>query len=61
MRLMPIGQHEAHALLADAARRGVPAVVERGHADAATVRVFAPALDIAAMSQQYVHSRLFRS
>lgn len=63
MRLMPIGQHEAHALLASVLAR-VPAMIDaidasvrRGEEPAA----FTPALDIALMSQQYVHSRLFRS
>ena len=59
MRLMPIGQTDAHARLARALER-VPAVVDamftRSHAES-----FAPALDIAMMSQQYLHSRLFRS
>jgi urease accessory protein UreF len=60
MRLMPIGQYEAHGLLASTLAR-VPAVVDqliaRGEAPAA----FAPALDVAVMSQQYVGSRLFLS
>lgn len=59
MRLMPIGQTDAHALLARATDR-VPAV-----ADAVmtreTIESFAPAADLAAMSQQYLHSRLFRT
>lgn len=59
MRLMPIGQHEAHALLADTLI-GIPAA-----ADAAMTcecpGAFVPALDIAAMCHPYVHSRLFRS
>lgn len=59
MRLMPIGQTDAHALLARAVDR-VPAVVDqviaRDHVEA-----FAPAMDLAAMTQQYLHSRLFRS
>ena len=60
MRLMPIGQHEAHRLLADVIARGpdvVQAVIERGDPPAA----FTPRLDVALMSQQYLHSRLFRS
>jgi urease accessory protein len=60
MRLMAIGQHEAHALLAVTLARApgvVEAVIQSGRAPSA----FAPALDLAAMSQQYVHSRLFRS
>ena len=63
MRLMPVGQADAHALLARAVDR-VPAVVdgiiERDRAGA-RVASFAPAMDLAAMSQQYLHSRLFRS
>ena len=60
MRLMAIGQHEAHGLLAIALTRApdvVAAVMRSERAPSA----FAPALDLAAMSQQYVHSRLFRS
>lgn len=59
MRLMPIGQSDAHAVLASVLA-GVPDVVEamvaRRHVEA-----FAPVLDVVVMSQQYVHSRLFRS
>lgn len=60
MRLMPIGQHEAHRVLAARLRAAAPlidAVVERPGA----LSSFAPAIDIASMSHQYVHSRLFRS
>ena len=63
MRLMPIGQAEAHALLACAVDR-VPAVVDAIIArDRAGARPesFSPAMDLAAMSQQYLHSRVFRS
>ena len=60
MRLMPIGQHEAHALLADFLARAVP-VVDRVVAADDDPSMFAPAIDIAAMSQQYVGSRLFKS
>jgi urease accessory protein len=60
MRLMPIGQTDAHALLARTLER-VPAVVELIAIRDARVESFAPAVDIAAMTQQYVHSRLFRS
>jgi urease accessory protein len=63
MRLMPIGQADAHALLARATDR-VPAVVDAIIArDGAGVHLeaFSPAMDLAAMSQQYLHSRLFRS
>ena len=63
MRLMPIGQRGAHALLAAALSR-VPEAV-----DAIVLRVsrgeglgtFAPAFDLAAMEQQHVRSRLFLS
>ena len=59
LRLMRIGQTEAHARLAEVLER-VPVVV-----DAMTTRArlesFAPAMDVSAMSQQYLHSRLFRS
>jgi urease accessory protein len=60
MRLLPIGQTEAHGLLARALDR-VPAVVEVVAQRDAAPESFAPALDIASMSQQYLHSRLFRS
>ena len=64
MRLMPIGQTEAHALLADLLER-VPGVVDgivnRHHAGLAIPESFTPAADIASMTQQYLHSRLFRS
>jgi urease accessory protein len=60
MRLMPLGQTDAHALLARALER-VPAIVDRIAARGGRIESFAPLLDIAAMSQQYVHSRLFRS
>jgi urease accessory protein UreF len=59
MRLLPIGQHEAHRVLADRLRSTAPlidAIVRRP-----SLSSFAPALDIASMSHQYVHSRLFRS
>jgi urease accessory protein len=60
MRLMPIGQAEAHALLAEMLRR-VPAVVAELQARNGPPESFAPGLDRAGMTQQYVHSRLFRS
>jgi urease accessory protein len=59
LRLMRIGQTDAHAQLAKVLRR-VPIVVE-----AMTTRdrpeSFTPAMDVSAMAQQYLHSRLFRS
>lgn len=60
MRLMPIGQTDAHALLARTLDR-VPAVVDAIAERDAPLESFAPALDIEAMRQQYLHSRLFRS
>jgi urease accessory protein len=60
MRLMPIGQTDAHALLARTLER-VPAVADLVASRDARPESFAPAVDIAAMTQQYVHSRLFRS
>ena len=61
MRVMSIGQSEAHLLLARILE-GVPAVadgvVARGDAP---LESFSPAFDIAQMSHQYLHSRLFRS
>jgi urease accessory protein len=60
MRLMKIGQHESHALLADMLGR-VPARVESVLKDAAPPQAFMPLMDIATMSHQFVHSRLFRS
>jgi urease accessory protein len=60
MRLMPIGQGEAHRVLASRLRSAAP-IVDAIVAQPAAVSGFAPALDIAVMSHQYVHSRLFRS
>jgi len=60
MRLMPLGQTDAHALLARTLER-VPATVDLIASRDARIESFAPAADIAAMTQQYVHSRLFRS
>ena len=60
MRLVAVGQHEAHGLLAETLRL-VPAAVTGIVDGAPALSAFAPALDLAAMSQQYVHSRLFRS
>jgi len=60
MRLMPLGQTAAHAMLARALDR-VPEVVEAIASRDARIESFAPAMDIAAMTHQYVHSRLFRS
>ena len=60
MRLIPIGQTEAHRLLAVALAR-VPSSIDAVLARPARPESFAPALDIAQMSQQYLHARLFRS
>jgi urease accessory protein len=60
MRLTALGQTAAHALLARTLDR-VPAVVDDIARRDARIDSFTPALDIAAMTQQYVHSRLFRS
>ena len=60
MRLLPIGQTDAHRLLA-AALRDLPRVVDRIVAGGGRMESFCPALDIATMTQQYLHSRLFRS
>ena len=60
MRLMPVGQLEAHSLLArvlDRVPETLDAMIRRG----GTVESFSPAVDIALMTQQYLHSRLFRS
>ena len=60
MRLMPLGQTEAHAMLA-ATLDQVPTIVDAIARRNARIESFAPAMDIAAMTQPYVHSRLFRS
>jgi urease accessory protein len=60
MRLMPIGQTDAHALLARTLDR-VPRVVDAIADRDADPESFTPALDVAVMTQQYLHSRLFRS
>ena len=59
MRLMPIGQTDAHTQLAAVLKR-VPAVVE-AMASRARAESFTPAMDIALMAQRHLHSRLFRS
>jgi urease accessory protein len=60
MRLIAIGQQEAHALVAELLAR-VPLVVDDIVDRRELPASFAPALDLAAMSHQYVRSRLFRS
>jgi urease accessory protein len=59
LRLMRIGQTDAHARLAETLTR-VPVVVD-AMMTRARPESFAPAMDVAAMAQQYLHSRLFRS
>jgi urease accessory protein len=60
MRLVAIGQTEAHQSLSLALER-VPAAVDEVLARRARPESFTPALDIAQMTQPYVRSRLFRS
>jgi urease accessory protein len=60
MRLMPIGQTEAHALLARTLE-GVPQMVSAIERRGARVESFAPAADIATMTHKHVYSRLFLS
>jgi urease accessory protein len=60
MRLMPLGQQDGHRVLAGTLAR-VPAAVDGIVCESRTLTSFAPLLDMAAMSQQYVRSRLFRS
>jgi urease accessory protein len=60
MRLMPLGQLEAHAIVAEALAV-VPMVGRDVMARRDRPSSFTPLLDLAAMGQQYVPSRLFRS
>ena len=63
MRLLPVGQQEAHVRLASVLRQ-VPATardVEERVRRGCRPGAFTPAFDLAAMGQQYVHSRLFLS
>jgi len=60
MRLVAIGQTDAHQLLSRALEF-VPSTVDEVLARQARPESFTPAFDIAQMTQQYVHSRLFRS
>jgi urease accessory protein len=60
MRLLAIGQSDAHHLLSRALAR-VPSTIEDLLERKAQPESFTPALDIAQMTQQYVHARLFRS
>jgi urease accessory protein len=63
MRLMAIGQRDAHALLAETLSR-VPAATDAVESCPLTFEAlggFAPALDLSAMSQPHLRSRLFLS
>jgi urease accessory protein len=60
MRLMPIGQRDAHHLVSAHLAR-CPALVAAIIDESPQPSSFSPALDIAAMGQQYVRSRLFLS
>jgi urease accessory protein len=60
MRVMPLGQSDAHAVLARTLDRA-PAVVDRIVERDARVESFSPALDIEMMRQLYLPSRLFQS
>jgi urease accessory protein len=60
MRLMPIGQTEAHTMLARTLER-VPAAVDAIIMRQGAPEAFAPAVDIAQMRHQYATTRLFRS
>ena len=60
MRLIAIGQNEAHLLLSRVLDR-VPVVVDAMIARGAGPESFMPALDLAQMTHQYVHSRMFLS
>jgi urease accessory protein len=59
LRLMRIGQTDAHARLAEVLGRA-PLVVD-AMARRARPESFTPMMDVSAMTQQYLHSRLFRS
>jgi len=60
MRLVAIGQTEAHQMLSRTVAH-VPAAIDELLARNERPESFTPALDIAQMTQQYVHARLFRS
>lgn len=61
MRVMSIGQSEAHGLLARTLERVTPVVEAIAAREDTPLESFSPALDVAQMSHQYLHSRLFRS
>jgi urease accessory protein len=60
MRLVAIGQTEAHQMLSRTLAH-VPSTIDEVLARNGRPESFTPALDIAQMTQQYVHARLFRS
>lgn len=60
MRLMALGQHAGHQVLSTALT-AAPAMARAIVEDDRPLMSFVPLLDIEAMRQQYVHSRLFRS
>jgi urease accessory protein len=60
MRLMPLGQLEAHAIVTDSLAL-VPMVCRDVMTRRDRPSSFTPLFDLAAMGQQYVASRLFRS
>lgn len=60
MRLMRLGQLEAHTVLAESLL-SIPRVVDAILAQHARPAAFTPLADIATMRQQYVTTRLFRS
>lgn len=61
MRLMPLGQVEAHRRLARCLEQAASDAHDTIDHPQQPLRSFTPALDIAQMSQQYGFSRLFRS
>lgn len=60
MRLMPLGQRDGHALLAEMLA-SVPSLAEAIAISSNPLEAFTPILDVTVMSQQYVQSRLFKS
>jgi urease accessory protein len=60
MRLLPLGQLEAHTLVAAATAR-IPSACDRVLRRREPPGAFAPLVEVAGMQQQYVGSRLFRS
>jgi urease accessory protein len=60
MRLMPIGQTDAHVLLSRALERA-PAAIDRIASGQGDLQSFTPLMDVETMTQQYLHSRMFRS